>query len=185
MSIPDGRPISEGDVDVGQFHLKDDVPVANAVPFENGHLDRAVIGNRAVLEQADEAHVLHVYPAILEPDAVSVDIADRLEPVPPFEARVARFPACLDAAEESLKRLVQSAQGLLERGEVAPGDVVVEGTDLLELVGLTNVADAEGAALPGLSALLEGSVVHLAMNLQDAVECLTLAAIWVQAELVA
>jgi len=84
-----------------------------------------------------------------------------------------------------LEGFVETAERLLERGVVAPGDVVVEGANVLELVGLANVADADAAAFPGVSALLEGSVVDLAVDLQDAVECLALAAIRVQAVLVA
>jgi hypothetical protein len=182
---PDGWSGSEGDVDVGQFHLKHDIPVADAVPLEDRHLDRAVVGNRAVLEQAHEAHVLYIYSAILEPDAVSVDVADRLEPATTFEAWVAGCLAGLDATEEGLKGFVETAERLLERGEVAPGDVVIEGTNVLELVGLANVADADTAALPGVPSLLEGSVVHLAVDLQDAVERMALIAIRVQAVLVA
>ena len=182
---PNGRSISEEDVDIGQSHLKDDVPVAGAVPLEDRHLDRAAIRDRAVLEQTHEAHVLYVQSVLLEPDAVVVDVADRLEPAVTLEARVAGSLTCLDTAEKSSKRFVQPTQRLLERGEVAPGDVVVEGTNVLELVSLTTVADTDAAALPGVSALLEGSVVHLAVDLQDAVQRLALVSIRVQAELVA
>jgi hypothetical protein len=162
---PDGRSVPEGDVDVGQFHLEDDVPVADAIPLENSHLDRAAGRDRTVLKQAHEANILYVYPAILELDAVTIDVAHRLEPAATLEARVARLLTSLDAAEEGLEGFVETTQGLLERGVIAPGDVIVEGANVLKLIGLANVADADATAFPGVSALLEGSVVDPAVDL--------------------
>jgi hypothetical protein len=177
--------VPEGSVYVGQFYLKHDVPVSNLIPLEDGHLDRAVVGNLAVLEEAHQAHILDVQPAVLELDPITIDVADRLETTAPLEARIARLLTALDAAEEGLKGLVQAAECLLEGRVVAPGSIGVAGTELLELVGLVSVADTDAVFLPGVPSLLESSVVQLTVGLQDAAEGLALVTIGVKAESVA
>jgi hypothetical protein len=181
----DPRPVSPLDLHIRQLDLQDHVPVADAIPLEHGHLDRASVGDRTMLEQADQPRVLDVESAISELDPVPVDVADRLEPVSTLEARVAGLLTRPDAAEEGFERLVEPPERLLKRGVVAPCDISVEGAQLLELVGLIGVANAHAAAFPGIPSLLQRGVVHLAVGLQDAFECLTLLGVGIQPVLVA
>jgi hypothetical protein len=106
---PDGWPVSMLDHQIGQLYLEDDVPIADAIPLEDGHLDLALVGDRAVLEQAQETNILNVEPAVSELDPVPVDVADGLEPAATLEARIAGFLTGFHAAEEGLERLVQPA----------------------------------------------------------------------------
>ena len=169
---------------VRQFQLKAGVPVAEIVPLEHNHLNLGIIGNRAMLEQSYQTNVLDIKPALFEADTVTIDVADRLEPTPAFEAGVARFLTGLDTAKERLEGFIQTAQGLLDRRVIEPRGIFVKLTQLLELVGLVGVVETNLALLPRLATLLQGGVVKLAVNLQNAVHRLALLVIRVESELV-
>lgn len=180
---PHSRTYLQFDVEVGQLDLENDVPVAQPVTLEDRHLDLASVGDRAMLKEPDETHVLDIESALFEPDPIVVDVADRLEPSSALEAWIAGFLPLFDAPEEGFKSLVETTKGLLERGVVAPGNVGVEGTDRFELIGLVGVADAHAAAFPGVSSFLKSGVVDLAVGLQDAVARQALSFIGVKSEL--
>lgn len=169
---------------VRQLKLEDDVPVAQIIPLEHGHFDLGVIRDSAVLEQPHQTDILDVEPSFFEPDTVTVDIAHRLVPTLALEARVSGFLASFDAAKERPECFVQTAQGLLDRGVIEPGCILIELAQLLELVGLVIVIDADLALLPRHTAFLERSVIELAVNLQDTVKRLALLTIRVKAKLV-
>jgi hypothetical protein len=52
------------------------------------------------------------------------------------------------------------------------------------LVGLIGIADADATPLPGIPPFLEGGIVDLAVDFQDAVDHLALLAIGIEAVLV-
>ena len=70
---------------------------------------------------------------------------------------------------------------MLYRGEVEPGSVVIEGANILELVRLVIIVDADPTTLPGFLALFQGGIVKLAMDLQGAIKGVTLCLVGVQA----
>jgi len=181
---PDGRSSYRGGIRIGQFQLKDNEPVAQAVPLEDCHLDLGIVRQGAMLENPYQANVLYIEPPISETDTVIVDIADRLEPTTALVARIAGLFAGLHAAKEAVKGLAQSTQGLLERGKVAPGRIFIELTDWLELVGLIVIADADTAALPRLTPFGKRIVVDRAVDVEHPIQKTALYAIGIEAVLV-
>ena len=181
---PDFRPTIGGGLHIGQFQLKDDVPMVEIVSLEDRRLDLGLVGQGSVLEDTDQADVLDVQPTIFQAQSVTVGELERLVPAPALESRIARFLSRLDAAKETIKALAQSAQGLLQRREVTPGCILVKLTNATELVGLVIIADADTAALPRFTSFGKCVVVDRAVYLKHLVEQLGLHTVRVQAKLI-
>jgi len=170
---------------VGQFDLEDDKPVAQPVLFEDRHLDDAIFRNLPVLEKTVDAHVPDKEPVVAQSQPIIVDVAYRLEPPFSLETWISWLLSLFQMAEEGIKGFVQSAEGLLEGGVIAPGHVCVEEPGLLELAGLFSVANADITLAPGFPSLLESSVVNLAVDLQDSAKALVLLSFWIKTVFVA
>lgn len=169
-----------------KLNLEADEPVADPVFFENSHFDDAICRDFPVLEKTDEPYILDIEPVVTQPEAIIVDITNRLERPSSLETGIAWFLLSrLQASEEAIKSLVQPAEGLLEGGMVAPGHIGIEVADFRELVGLIVVADADTALAPGFPSFLKSIVVDLAVDLQVTAEVLALLLIWVKTVFVA
>jgi len=116
---------------------------------------------------------------------IAINVRNRFEPTLSLEPWIAWLFSCLHSSKECIKGFIQPAQSLLEGGIVSPGCIAVEGPDLLQLVGLVVIADADATFSPGFPSFLKSVVVDLAVNLQDAVEILALLIIGVEAIFVA
>lgn len=170
---------------IGQFDLKDDVPIAQFISLEDSHLDLSAIGDRAMLKHTNESDVLDVELAASELEAVTIDIADRAEPASAFVTRIARFLTRLHTTKEGSKCLVQTAECLLDRGIIQPGSVFIEAAKFFELTGLIRVVNANTMSLPSVAAFLKRTVVQLTVNLNDAIQCLALLLVRIESVLVA
>src|SRR5262249_49324217 len=94
-------------------------------------------------------------------------IGETIVAVGPLKVRIARCLTRLYAVEERLERSVQSGEHILQHLGV---DVAVFGPHLLDggqLGALASGADAHPALLPGITALLQGSIVEFAAATQD------------------
>lgn len=138
-----------------------DVPML-ALPGDGELLDCSA--HRPVHLHLDAADTLNA-DGIAEPlTSVAVDECDGVEAPGRPEARVAGFLALLDAGEERGERFVQSAQRLLlgrERPAALPERIGV--ANVLQLVGLHPVADRRSTHPEGVTTLLEGGVVEVAV----------------------
>jgi len=138
-----------------------------------------------VHEHADKSDVLYIEPIVMQSQPIAINVRNRFEPALSLEPWIAWLFSCLHSSEECLKGFIQPAQSLLEGGIVAPGCIAVEGPDLLQLVGLVVIADADAALSPGFPSFLKSVVVDLTVNIQDTAEILALLMIGVEAIFVA
>jgi hypothetical protein len=166
---------------VGQLNHKDSVPVAQAVTLDNYHFDCGILGQGAMLEYSYKPHALNVQPAINKSKPVIVLIANRLKPTFTFISGVSSFLSALDSAKESAKSLVEFSQGLLNRGVIDKGCVLIKGTNRLKLFILVNVTNTFSVHLPGQTALGQGVVIETSVNLKDALKRLALLFIRIKA----
>ena len=169
---------------VGQLKLEDDAPVAQPVALDDSLPDNGSLRQRAVPEQADAAHMLHVQATVTEMQAIAVDVAHGVEAAAPFVARIARRLPGLDAAKEGGIGFVEAAERLLDRTVVQPRGVGIKLADRLKLAGLRSVVDALAALLPRQAALGEGVVVQAPVYPENAIQRLTLFVGRIQAVLV-
>ena len=134
--------------------------------LETSHLDHAL--DWTVDLRADYANVLNSQAITVETDAVAVGRKlDAVKVITALEAwKARRLVALLAASEEVLIALVQAAQRGLSRREVDARLVRVRRSQLLELVGLRVVVEAQLARLVGEFALFESSVVEPPVCLQ-------------------
>ena len=170
------------DVDFSEVARQDDEPLV-CLALERRGLDHALDG--AVDLGANRAYVLDAQAVVREPDAVAVaGEGDAVEVVAPLEAREARRSAALfAAAEEVLIALVEAAQRRLLRRKVGALLVRVGRSQLLKLVGLRVVVEADPARLVGELALFEGGVVEPTVRLQHDAQLTLLVGARVEAEL--
>jgi hypothetical protein len=172
---------------VGPFHLKHGVPVAQIVPLDDHHLDNARaegplwVGQRTMLDHSHRAYPLNVEPIALYPKPITVDVTDRFKPILTFVAGIAWLLTRLNPTKEASKGFVQPAQGLLNRGVIDKGGILIELTNRLELISLVNVVKALVVHLPGQPALGQGVVVQSPVNFQDALKGLSLFPIRIKA----
>jgi len=181
---PNGQLISDNGFNIGQLKLEDDVPASQVISLEDTRLDVGLVWQRAMLEQADQSDIVDVQLAIFQSQAVIIDEANRLVPSPTFSARIACLLSSFHTAKEATERFIQPAKGLLQRGKIAPGCILIKLANLLELVSLVIVVDPDLAALPRLAPFGKCIVVDSAMDLKHFVQELGLYATWIQAELV-
>jgi hypothetical protein len=78
------------------------------------------------------------------------------------KARVARFLTRLHAAEEGPEGAVHPSQGLSGEVHGKRSDVLAEGTDLGQLLGLVIESDALAGRAPGVAPLLERGIIEFA-----------------------
>ena len=170
---------------IGQFDLEDDVPVVQSVPLDDGLLDNAVIGDRAMLEDADMPDILDIELVILQPEPIAVAEFERGKPTNSLETRIARFLSCFDAAEEAFVRFIQTAKNLLTGRVIQLAQAVgVFLANIPQLVGLVIIVDRDLLELPVVPSLLKGSIVKQASLLKEKVEVIGLLFSWVKSELV-
>ena len=170
---------------VGQFDLEGDVPVVEFIPLDDGLLDNAVIGDRAMLKDANVPNVLNVESAILQPKPIAVTKFERAKPTNSLETRIARFLSCLDAAEERTKCLIEPAKNLLAGGVVQLAQTIgVLLANLFQLVGLVIVIDRDLLELPVVPSLLKGGIVEQTSLLKKKIKTIGLFFGWVEAKLV-
>jgi hypothetical protein len=87
----------------------------------------------------------------------------------------------LNAPEECLKCVVQTAQGLLHRRKVQPSGVLIKLANCLQLVRLMSIGNTLASLFPGQATFSQGIIVQPAMNRQDARQCLPLGGVGVKA----
>ena len=154
-----------------------------AFAHERSRLDRTL--NGAVDLGTDRANVLDTQPVVVKADTIAVGREGyAVEVVAPLEAREARRSAALfAAAEEVLIGRVQSAQRRLLRREVSASLIRIVRTQILELVGLHVVVQADPTRLVGELALLKGGIVEPTMCLYHDAQFARLVGAGVEAEL--
>ena len=157
------RPLLRG----GQFHHQADIPVIAGL-LDDNVLEFCFDWNIPVVAHADFAHILDVERSaallvLTQLAAIAVGIFEALEAIPVFETGKTWLFACLQAAKEGRKGLVQSAQQVLQAGSVdlskrswvLPAQISKAGP-------LGSIPYAFACLLVGGNPLLESSVVDQA-----------------------
>jgi len=117
--------------------------------------------DRPVHFHLDDTDPLYLDPADIGEVAAVSPGRERvaIEPIPGLEAGIARFPASLHPAEESLEGLVNPPEHVLAGGVI--GQLQVTGIPyLLELVSLVVVVKANSLHPPCLTSFLESRVIQ-------------------------
>jgi len=171
---------------IGQGDLEDDMPVVQPVMLDDGLLDDAIVGDGAVLKDADVPDILDIKPAILQPKPIAVAEFERGEPPLAFEAGKPWILALFTSPEERLESLVQTAEDLLTGGIVQLAQTIrVILANIFQLVGLVAIVDRDFLKSPVIPSLLKSSVVKQAPLLNQKIKITNLLFGWIETKLVA
>lgn len=180
----DGRTVSGGLRCWGtpEIAREDHVPLATTT-FDGDGLDFAF--DRAMQLDLDMSDVLEIQSSVVF-EAASVSVGRELDGPEPIFGLVSwitgRVPG-LHAAEESLERLVQTAERSLSGREVRRYEARDNLAGLLEPPRLLAVGDGTPFGFVDVPAFSEGDVVQAAVRFEHHVKSLYLRAVWIKAVL--
>ncbi len=176
-SVTKGRVADDADIDTGVLSgrgqgirwyivTRENHYPAVACPLYLNRLDTA--SNFAVEMNSHVPNALQIYPLCVGQPSCAVAVLWPLhagEPGIALEPWISRFPPGLDSAEETVERLVESAQGGLLTRERPDGHIGTYRPDVLQLRRLVAVLDRGLTLFPCVPTLLQCRVVKLAVRL--------------------
>jgi hypothetical protein len=174
-----------GDLGVGQFNLKQDIPLTETA-LDDDVLDFRVSGNLSVVLDFDITDILdveHRTTVIVGLDSAPVAVSE-LEAMPAVTAlepgEAGGFTG-LDTAEECAVRFVEPTKRLLQAGSIEhPKSVRVSPTEVSEIQTLSRESYTRSGFLVDLDALFKRRVVHVARQIEKIVHLLSLSGMRVQ-----
>jgi hypothetical protein len=161
---------------VCQFTTEDGIPLTTET-FEADCLNYPF--DRAMQPDTDSPHILDV-ELISEPNAIAISReGDRVEAVSGLKTRITWLFSCLNSMKEGFERLIQSSQHILSSRVVESSTPGILLADLFELVSLVIVVSRD-TLLPGITSLLESSVIEETSDIQETSQCSILSPVGIQ-----